>query len=105
MNTIWSDFARMIYHVEVEVEGTNGDAAQTYQRQAPGSQTAAGRVSYSGGTGGETAGALAAATAGGAAAAAGLEADAEPMPAVTQRRGDADPPLRRHDPGPCRRRQ
>ena len=26
MNTIWSDFARMIFHVEVEVEGENGDA-------------------------------------------------------------------------------
>src|SRR5215213_2553495 len=27
MNTIWSDFARMIFHVEVEVEGENGDGA------------------------------------------------------------------------------
>ena len=27
MNTIWSDFARMIYNVEVEVEGENGSAA------------------------------------------------------------------------------
>ena len=25
MNSIWSDFARMIYNVEVEVEGANGD--------------------------------------------------------------------------------
>ena len=25
MNTIWSDFARMIYNVEVEVEGENGE--------------------------------------------------------------------------------
>ena len=31
MNTIWSDFARMIFHVEVEIEGENGDApAQQY---------------------------------------------------------------------------
>ena len=27
MNTIWSDFARMIYNVEVEVEGENGQSA------------------------------------------------------------------------------
>ena len=27
MNTIWSDFARMIYNVEVEIEGENGDGA------------------------------------------------------------------------------
>ena len=25
MNSIWSDFARMVYNVEVEVEGSNGD--------------------------------------------------------------------------------
>ena len=28
MNTIWSDFARMIYNVEVEVEGENGQAGE-----------------------------------------------------------------------------
>ena len=28
MNTIWSDFSRMIFHVEVQVEGENGDAAR-----------------------------------------------------------------------------
>ena len=32
MNTIWSDFARMIYNVEVEVEGENGERAP---RSAP----------------------------------------------------------------------
>ena len=48
MNTIWSDFARMIFHVEVEVEGENGDApAQQYTPS--GSSTRSGRVSYSGG--------------------------------------------------------
>ncbi|MGH2917735.1 MAG: preprotein translocase subunit SecA [Solirubrobacteraceae bacterium] len=45
MNTIWSDFARMIFHVEVEVEG-----AEPEQRYEPsGTSTAPGRVSYSGG--------------------------------------------------------
>ncbi len=48
MNSIWSDFARMIFHVEVEVEGPNGDAPQQRTRRA-GSSTRAGRVSYSGG--------------------------------------------------------
>ena len=27
MNSIWADFARMIYNVEVEVQGPNGDGA------------------------------------------------------------------------------
>ena len=41
MNTIWSDFSRMIFHVEVEVEGENGDApAQQYTPS--GSSTALG---------------------------------------------------------------
>ena len=31
MNTIWSDFARMIYNVEVEVEGENGQAGEPLQ--------------------------------------------------------------------------
>ena len=50
MNTIWSDFSRMIFHVEVQVEGENGDAPE--QQYTPsGSSTRAGRVSYSGGAG------------------------------------------------------
>ncbi|MGI8801454.1 MAG: preprotein translocase subunit SecA, partial [Solirubrobacteraceae bacterium] len=49
MNTIWSDFARMIFNVEVEVEGTNGDAPEEQLRPAGGSSTRPGRVSYSGG--------------------------------------------------------
>ena len=32
MNSIWSDFARMVYNVEVEVEGANGDGALPGQR-------------------------------------------------------------------------
>src|SRR3954467_6468430 len=53
MNTIWSDFARMIYHVEVEVQAENGDGGAP--GPAPytpgGSSTGAGnaRVSYSSG--------------------------------------------------------
>ena len=35
MNTIWSDFARMIYNVEVEVEGENGQSAAAAPRTRP----------------------------------------------------------------------
>ena len=48
MHTIWSDFARMIFHVEVEIEGDNG-APPEQQYTPSGSQTRSGRVSYSGG--------------------------------------------------------
>jgi preprotein translocase subunit SecA len=54
MGSIWQDFARMVFNVEVEVEGQNGDGGQ----QAPpswesgsGSSTTGGNVSYSGGVG------------------------------------------------------
>ena len=48
MNTIWSDFARMIYNVEVEVEGENGHGESL---SPAGSSTGGGAsFSYSGGT-------------------------------------------------------
>ena len=46
MNTIWSDFARMIFNVEVEVEGENGNAAPAAPAHTAGNAT----FSYSGGT-------------------------------------------------------
>ena len=85
MNTIWSDFARMIFHVEVEVEGANGDEpAQQYTPS--GSSTRSGRVSYSGGSGTAQPSALAAAAGGrrGRRAAPGARA------AAPRRRGRAD---------------
>src|SRR5205814_6410807 len=45
MNSIWSDFARMIYNVQVEIEGANGDQAIGPQRSGE-----SGGYSYSGGT-------------------------------------------------------
>src|SRR4029453_16340021 len=51
MNTIWSDFSRMIFHVEVQIEGENGDAPPAQQYTPSGSSTSTGRVSYSGGVG------------------------------------------------------
>src|SRR5207237_10264508 len=52
MNSIWGDFARMIFHVEVTVEGENGGAPPpaTTRPSARSSSATGGRsVSYSGG--------------------------------------------------------
>jgi preprotein translocase subunit SecA len=48
MNTIWSDFARMIYNVEIEIEGENGSAEAIPPQVGPGSRQ--GTLEYSGGT-------------------------------------------------------
>jgi preprotein translocase subunit SecA len=80
MNTIWADFARMIFHVEVEVQGRNGEQEARERYAAPGSGTAMGRVSYSGG-GPQQPSALAAAAAGGA-----------PATAAAPSAGDGPPP-------------
>jgi preprotein translocase subunit SecA len=102
MNTIWSDFARMIFHVEVEVEGENGGTPDQYT--PTGSQTRAGAVSYSGGVGTAQPSALAEA-AGGAGAAVGPEGypveEPEPAPAVQQRRVEASEQIGRNDPCWC----
>src|SRR5215217_581825 len=50
MNTIWSDFARMIYNVEVEVEGENGQGETLAPAHGAGSSTGGASFSYSGGT-------------------------------------------------------
>jgi preprotein translocase subunit SecA len=106
MNTIWSDFARMIFHVEVEIEGEEPPAPHQYVPGAGSSSTTAGaQVSYSSGvTAG--AGAIAAAAAGAEAsgyAEAGLENGAgngAPV-AVQQRRTDEHETLGRNDPCWC----
>ena len=46
MNGIWSDFARMVYNVQVEVEGQNGDEPLQQQRRSAGPAA----LNYSGGT-------------------------------------------------------
>jgi preprotein translocase subunit SecA len=46
MNTIWADFARMIYNVEVEVEGENGSRDALVPQGGGGTAT----LQYSGGT-------------------------------------------------------
>jgi preprotein translocase subunit SecA len=92
MNSIWSDFARMVYNVQVEVEGGNGGAPLPDQRRQPGG---AAMLEYSGGTeedqpsayGGEG---------------YGVDAD-EPhaATAVEQRRLDEHDQLGRNDPCWC----
>ena len=47
MNSIWADFARMVYNVQVEVEGQNGEAPLPDQQRAAGGAAA---LQYSGGT-------------------------------------------------------
>jgi preprotein translocase subunit SecA len=109
MNTIWSDFARMIFHVEVEVEGADGDRGASAPKWEPGgaSQTRSGRVSYSGGVGTAQPSALAAAAAaGGAPAAHGMDEpyageDEAPLPAVEQRRLGEQEQIGRNDPCWC----
>jgi preprotein translocase subunit SecA len=102
MNTIWSDFARMIFHVEVEVEGENGDGAIP-SRPAGGTSTAGGNVSYSGGVSRPNDFALAAASAAGGAAGAdaAAEEELEAAPVVQQRVVDEHQQLGRNDPCWC----
>ncbi len=105
MNSVWADYARMIFNVEVNVEGENGGpAAPVPSFAAAGNSTRAGRVSYSGGHSAAGAGALAAA----AAAAGGAEAQAygeggegEALPVVEQRVVDDEHQVGRNDPCWC----
>ncbi len=105
MNSIWSDFTRMIYHVEVEVEGTEAPAIP----QAGGGGPRA--VQYTGGVGTQQPSALQAAAAAGGFVDAGAVIentggngevdpdDATPM--VQQRRVDEHDTIGRNDPCWC----
>ncbi|MBV9534758.1 MAG: preprotein translocase subunit SecA [Solirubrobacterales bacterium] len=106
MNNIWGDFARMIFHVQVVIEGADGapPPAVPSRPSSRSSSTRGGSVSYSGG--GAPAGALAmAAAAAGAPAESGMEAGMayeEPwLPQVEQRRVDHEHQLGRNDPCWC----
>ncbi len=107
MNSIWGDFARMIFHVEVTVQGENGGTpppAPTRPSARASSSTGGNRnVSYSGG-GMAQAGAMSiAAAAGNAGAGAAGEGYAEPgpPPVVEQRRVDESQQIGRNDPCWC----
>ena len=85
MNTIWSDFAKMIYNVEVEIEGENG--VPQPQRGLASRQPS---LEYSGGTAEDQPSVY------------GDEESAEDAPvAVQQRRVDANEQLGRNDPCWC----
>ena len=65
MNTVWSDFTRMIFNVQVSVDGGQGAPGAAPAPAAPfaaaGNATQPGRVSYSGGSSAMGSGAMAAA--------------------------------------------
>jgi preprotein translocase subunit SecA len=106
MNSIWGDFAQMIYHVEVTPMDENG---QPIEAPGPGprspsaaasSSTGGGQITYSGG--GAPAGALAmAAAAGSAGMVEGNGAELEPLPQIEQRRVDDEHQVGRNDPCWC----
>jgi preprotein translocase subunit SecA len=108
MHSVWTDFARMIFNVQVSVEGQNGGAggAPNPAFAASGNSTRAGRVSYSGGSSAMGAGALAAAAAAAGPAGAQGYADengqqAEALPVVEQRITDSEHQVGRNDPCWC----
>ncbi|MDX6725535.1 MAG: preprotein translocase subunit SecA, partial [Baekduia sp.] len=103
MNSIWADFSRMIFHVEVEVESTDGDGGAAVP-QLPAQGGGAAPMTYIGGVGTQQPSALSAAAAagGGVVAAEGYaEGDEEPVPMVQQRRVDEHDTIGRNDPCWC----
>ncbi len=100
MNNVWSDFARFIFHVEVTLQGEDGQPVAP-QRSTPSasssSATGGGRVSYSGGAQSGSAAVTA------AAGAAGLSA-AERGGRCLRRRGGAKPGVVRAGRAAARRR-
>jgi preprotein translocase subunit SecA len=102
MNTIWSDFTRMIFNVQVNVEGEG--APQAPPLAAAGTATRAGKVTYSGGTSAMGASALAAAADVDAAAQAAYAAGAQteqPVAVVEQHTVDPEHQVGRNDPCWC----
>ncbi len=102
MNSIWGDFARMIFHVEVQVEGANGGAPEPApHRPSTRSSSSTGNrnVTYSGG-GAAQPSALAMAAAAGGAEGYAEEGGLLPQP-VEQRRVDETEQLGRNDPCWC----
>jgi preprotein translocase subunit SecA len=106
MNSVWMDFTRMIFNVQVSVDGQNGGGggAPVPAFAASGNSTRAGRVSYSGGSSAMGAGAIAAAAAAAGPGAAAYEGEGEPveaLPVVEQRVTDSEHEVGRNDPCWC----
>jgi len=110
MNTVWADFTRMIFHVQVQVQGPNGGSPGVAPAPAPyqaaGSATRAANVTYSSGA------AVGARAIGAAAAGAATELAEEPLgggdveepaalAAVAQRHLSEDEQIGRNDPCWC----
>ena len=105
MSSIWEEFARYIFHVEVEIEGDNGQAQQQAGWAAAGNTSATGAFNYAGGTAADQPSALAAAAAGAGAAGAAVGEDGEPAslmpPVVETRHVDERDQIGRNDPCWC----
>jgi preprotein translocase subunit SecA len=102
MNSIWSDFAQLIFHVEVTVDGGDGVPPAPPTRRPSSRSSSTGpnnrNVSYSGGTAGQPSAVAMAAAAGGGAET--YEEEGFPPP-VEQRRVDESEQLGRNDPCWC----
>jgi preprotein translocase subunit SecA len=111
MNSVWVDFTRMVFNVQVNVEGPptpngggGGGGLLAPAFAASGNSTRAGRVSYSGGSSAMGAGALAAAAAAAGPNGGGYEGEGEvpeALPVVEQRVTDSEHQVGRNDPCWC----
>jgi preprotein translocase subunit SecA len=94
MNSIWSDFARMIFNVEVEIEGEDaGNGAALPPQPRNGQGGAASALQYSGGTPDDQPSAYGEDY--------GVDADEGPPVTVQQRRVDEHEQIGRNDPCWC----
>jgi preprotein translocase subunit SecA len=102
MSTIWSDFARMVFNVPVEIEEAGGqeNVVPEQPRNAPGAGTTPGRVTYSGGGDAQPSALTAAAAANGGQATYTEEEELLAAP-VEQRRLNPDEQIGRNDPCWC----
>jgi preprotein translocase subunit SecA len=108
IQSIWEEFTRIIFNVEVEVEQQNGAGAGGQMWQPPAGSSSTGSLQFMGGTAADQPSALAAAAAGGAmpvgmAEAAGYAADAtgEPPPQIETRVLDEHEKIGRNEPCWC----
>ncbi|HEY5430769.1 MAG TPA: SEC-C metal-binding domain-containing protein, partial [Solirubrobacteraceae bacterium] len=105
MNSVWSDFARLIFHVQVTVHDENGQPVgppPQRHRPSPASSSATGgaRVSYSGGAQSQGSAVAMAAAASGAAEADYAD-EPEAIEPVQQRRLEESEQIGRNDPCWC----
>ncbi|MGI8714240.1 MAG: SEC-C metal-binding domain-containing protein, partial [Solirubrobacteraceae bacterium] len=103
MNSVWADFARFIFHVEVTLTDENGGVPppRSSPSAASSSATGGGRVSYSGGATQSGSAAIAAAAGGAAAEAGDAEPEYEEIAPVQQRIVDEEQQIGRNDPCWC----